>query len=90
VWTPAALPRCSREVTREPVLTAHHTVTVVRTVVPIVLAMTAVAQTGAGLLVAAYLVYWVGDLADGEVARRLRPETRIGQSPTSSRTGRTA
>jgi hypothetical protein len=53
VWTPAALPRCSREVTREPVLTAHHTVTVVRTVVPIVLAMTAVAQTSAGLLVAA-------------------------------------
>ena len=77
-WTPAALSPCSREVTHEPVLTAPNTITVVRAVVSILLAMAAVAQTSAGLLVAAYLVYWVGDLADGEVARRLGLETRIG------------
>ena len=78
VWTPAAPSRCSREISHEPVLTAPNTITVVRTGVSIVLAMTAVAQTSAALLVAAYLVYWVGDMADGEVARRLGLETRIG------------
>ena len=78
VWTPAALAPCSREVSHEPVLTAPNTITVVRTVVSIALAITALAQSSAGLLVAAYLVYWVGDMADGEVARRLGLETRIG------------
>ena len=78
VWAPPALAPCPRDVTREPVLTAPNTITVVRTVVSVVLAMTAVAQASATLLVAAYLVYWVGDIADGEVARRLGLETRIG------------
>ena len=78
VWTPAAVPPCSLEVTHEPVLTPPNVVTLVRTVVSIALAMSALAQASAGLLVAAYLVYWVGDLADGEVARRLGLATRIG------------
>jgi CDP-diacylglycerol--glycerol-3-phosphate 3-phosphatidyltransferase len=78
VWTPTALAPSTREVIHEPVVTAPNTITVVRTVVSIVLAMAATAQTSAGLLVAAYLVYWVGDMADGEVARRLGLETRIG------------
>ncbi len=78
VWTPTAVAPCTREVVHEPVLTAPNTITVVRTVVSIALAMAALAQSSAGLLVAAYLVYWVGDMADGEVARRLGLETRIG------------
>ena len=78
LWTPTAPSPRSREVTHEPVLTAPNTITVLRTVVSIVLAVTALAQSSAGLLVAAYLVYWVGDMADGEVARRLGLETRIG------------
>jgi hypothetical protein len=59
VWTPAGLSPCSREVTHEPVLTAPNTITVVRTVVSIVLAMTALAHASTTLLTAAYLVYWV-------------------------------
>jgi CDP-diacylglycerol--glycerol-3-phosphate 3-phosphatidyltransferase len=43
-------------VIHEPVLTAPNTITLVRTVVSIALAMTALAQSSAGLLVAAYLV----------------------------------
>lgn len=78
VWTPSGVSPSSREVTHEPVMTAPNAITVVRTVASIVLAMTALAQTSAALLVAAYLVYWVGDMADGEVARRLGLETRIG------------
>jgi CDP-diacylglycerol--glycerol-3-phosphate 3-phosphatidyltransferase len=78
VWSPAIVTPSSREVTHEPVLTAPNTITVARTVVSVVLAMTALAQSSAGLLVAAYLVYWLGDMADGEVARRLGLETRIG------------
>ena len=77
-WTPPALSPCSREVTREPILTAPNIITVVRTVASIILAMTALVQASATLLIAAYLVYWVGDMADGEVARRLGLETRIG------------
>lgn len=76
--TPTDVPPSSREVTHEPVVTPPNVITVVRTILSIVLAMAAMAQASAGLLVAAYLVYWVGDMADGEVARRLGLETRIG------------
>jgi CDP-diacylglycerol--glycerol-3-phosphate 3-phosphatidyltransferase len=78
VWTPTAWAPSAREVTREPVLTAPNAITVARTVTSVALAMTAVAQASPALLVAAYLVYWIGDMADGEVARRLGLETRIG------------
>ena len=78
VLTPAPLPPCGREVAHEPVLTAPNAITLIRTVLSIILAMMALADASTALLVAAYLVYWVGDMADGEVARRLGLETRIG------------
>ena len=78
VWSPAAVAPSSREIGHEPVLTAPNAITVLRTVVSIVLAMAALTQSSPALLVASYLVYWVGDMADGEVARRLGLETRIG------------
>jgi len=53
-------------------------VTAVRTVVAVALAVLAAAERDLVLLVAALGVYWVGDIADGAVARRLRCETRIG------------
>jgi phosphatidylglycerophosphate synthase len=78
VWSPAAVAPSTREIGHEPVLTAPNAITLVRTVGSIVLAMAALTESSAVLLVASYLVYWVGDMADGEVARRLRIETRIG------------
>jgi len=78
VWAPAPVPACSREISHDPVLTIPNAITVVRTVVSIVLAMASLAHESVGLLVAAYLVYWIGDVADGEAARRLGLETRIG------------
>jgi CDP-diacylglycerol--glycerol-3-phosphate 3-phosphatidyltransferase len=60
------------------VLTAPNVITVMRTVGSLVLAMAALAHASPGLLVASYLVYWVGDMADGEVARRMGLETRTG------------
>jgi CDP-diacylglycerol--glycerol-3-phosphate 3-phosphatidyltransferase len=60
------------------VLTAPNAITVVRTVVSVTLAMAALSRSSAALLVASYLVYWVGDMADGEVARRTGLETRVG------------
>ena len=67
-----------RGIAREPVFTVPNAITVVRTVVSAALAMAAVAHSSSALLVAAYLVYWVGDMADGEAARRMNLETRIG------------
>jgi phosphatidylglycerophosphate synthase len=78
VWAPAPLPPASREVAHEPVLTLPNVITVVRTVASIVLAMSSLAHASVPLLIAAYVVYWVGDMADGEAARRLGLETRIG------------
>lgn len=78
VWSPAAVAPSSREICHEPVLTAPNAITVLRTVISIVLAMAALTQSSPAFLVASYLVYWVGDMADGEVARRLGLETRIG------------
>jgi phosphatidylglycerophosphate synthase len=78
VWSPAAVCPSGREVSSEPVLTAPNIITLLRTVVSIALVMAALVQGSENLLVAAYLVYWVGDMADGEVARRLGLETRIG------------
>jgi CDP-diacylglycerol--glycerol-3-phosphate 3-phosphatidyltransferase len=78
MWTPARVAPSSREISHEPLLTAPNAITVVRTCASIVLAMAALDQSSAGLLVASYLVYWIGDMADGAVARRLGIETRIG------------
>ena len=78
VWSPAAVAPSPRGVDHDPVLTAPNVITVLRTVLSLVLAMAALAHSSPGLLVASYLVYWVGDMADGEVARRMGLETRIG------------
>lgn len=58
--------------------TSANIVTFVRTLVSVLLAGLAVRDDSLQLLVAALLVYWVGDLLDGFVARIRGCETRIG------------
>jgi CDP-diacylglycerol---glycerol-3-phosphate 3-phosphatidyltransferase len=69
VWT---------DVDAERVLTPATVVTGVRTVAAVVLAGVAAYQESLTLLVASLVVYWVGDMLDGGVARLLGCETRIG------------
>ena len=71
VWT---------DVTAERVLTSATLVTAARTVVSVALAGVAAAEQSLTLLVASLVVYWVGDVLDGSVARLRRCETRIGAS----------
>jgi phosphatidylglycerophosphate synthase len=52
--------------------------TVLRTAVAVPLGVYALVEASLPLLVAAYGTYWVGDMADGWLARRLNQETRIG------------
>jgi CDP-diacylglycerol--glycerol-3-phosphate 3-phosphatidyltransferase len=59
-------------------LTWANLVTAARTVAAVVLVMLAIAQHSTVFLYAGLLTYWVGDMADGMVARRLNRETRIG------------
>ncbi len=63
---------------RERIGTSATVVTFVRTVVSAVLAALAAQQQSLTLLVAALVVYWVGDSLDGFVARVRGCETRIG------------
>jgi CDP-diacylglycerol--glycerol-3-phosphate 3-phosphatidyltransferase len=58
--------------------TSATVVTAVRTVAAVVLAGLAVSEESLTLLVASLVVYWVGDMLDGFVARVQRCETRIG------------
>ncbi|MDR1634794.1 MAG: CDP-alcohol phosphatidyltransferase family protein [Bifidobacteriaceae bacterium] len=53
-------------------------ITVVRTAAAIALGAVALRLGSVPLLIAAYATYWVGDIADGRVARWLRQETRLG------------
>ena len=69
VWTDAAAER---------VLTPATLVTGVRTVAAVALAGAAAYQESLTLLVVSLVVYWVGDMLDGGVARLLGCETRIG------------
>src|SRR3954471_8292968 len=69
VWT---------DVDAERVGTPATVVTGVRTVVAVVLAGFAAHEHSLKLLVAALVVYWLGDMLDGAVARFLGCETRIG------------
>jgi CDP-diacylglycerol--glycerol-3-phosphate 3-phosphatidyltransferase len=71
VWT---------DVEAERVGTSATLVTGVRTVLAVVLAGVAAHQDSLGLLVASLVVYWVGDMLDGFVARVRGCETRIGAS----------
>ena len=63
---------------REQVTTVANVVTTVRSIISMVLAVLALAQGSLALLVAAYAVYWVGDILDGIAARFLDQETVIG------------
>lgn len=53
-------------------------ITVVRGLGSVGLGMWAFVSGSAPLLIAAYLIYWIGDSADGQVARRTGQETRFG------------
>lgn len=53
-------------------------VTAVRTILAVTLAVTAVVGGSTALLFASLVVYWVGDVADGTLARRTGAETRTG------------
>jgi phosphatidylglycerophosphate synthase len=55
-----------------------NTITAVRTAGSFGLAVAALSHRSAALLVAAYLVYWIGDVLDGAAARALGQETRTG------------
>jgi phosphatidylglycerophosphate synthase len=59
-------------------LNVPNTITAVRTAGSIGLALAALSQRSAALLVAAYLIYWIGDMLDGAAARALGQETRTG------------
>ena len=63
---------------RERIGTSATVITFVRTIVSVVLAAVAAQQESLPLLVAALVVYWVGDSLDGFVARIRGCETRIG------------
>src|SRR5919107_4092991 len=69
VWT---------DVDAERVGTPATVVTFVRTVVAVALAGVAAHEESLTLLIAALVVYWVGDMLDGGVARWLGCETRAG------------
>ncbi|MBA2560538.1 MAG: CDP-alcohol phosphatidyltransferase family protein [Propionibacteriales bacterium] len=62
----------------EQVLTLPNVITFVRTIATLVLALLGAHQDSLTLLLWALGVYWVGDSADGAVARLTDRETRIG------------
>jgi len=77
--SPAVLaPRTTSILDLGPWRTWANLVTLVRTVASIVLAVVGVVEASLPLLVVAYAVYWVGDSLDGNVARWLDQETRLG------------
>jgi CDP-diacylglycerol--glycerol-3-phosphate 3-phosphatidyltransferase len=59
-------------------VTVPNAITVVRTAVAMALAVAALMSASAALTVAAFLVYWTGDMLDGFFARLLGQETRFG------------
>jgi len=63
---------------RERVTTVPNLVTAVRTLVAVTVGGAAIAWSAPSLLAFAYGIYWLGDMLDGFVARRLRQETRLG------------
>jgi len=61
-----------------PLLSWPNAITAVRTIAAIGVGAAALAQRSALLLVVAYAIYWIGDIADGWLARVLGQETRSG------------
>jgi phosphatidylglycerophosphate synthase len=53
-------------------------VTLVRTAMAVGIGALGVARADLSLIAVAYAVYWVGDIADGWLARRIGQETRAG------------
>jgi CDP-diacylglycerol--glycerol-3-phosphate 3-phosphatidyltransferase len=70
--------RVLADVARERIGTPATIVTFIRTAASIVLSAIAATQGSKTLLVIALLVHWVGDSADGQVARMFDCETRTG------------
>ncbi len=62
----------------EDLTTIANAVTLLRTIVAVPLGVWAVATGHVVPLVIGYVVYWLGDMADGWTARRFGQETRIG------------
>lgn len=75
---PAADPDHRYGVREERLLTGATAITAVRTIASVVLAALAAHQESLTLLVAALVVYWIGDMLDGFYARVRDCETRIG------------
>jgi phosphatidylglycerophosphate synthase len=77
---PTREPKVERLVTfgAERWTTPANVITSARTLAAVGLALWALAAGSLRLLVVAYLVYWVLDIADGAVARRFDHETRLG------------
>jgi CDP-diacylglycerol---glycerol-3-phosphate 3-phosphatidyltransferase len=63
---------------RETLYNAANAVTLVRTVAAVVVALVAAERGSLTLLLVSLAIYWVGDIADGTVARMTDHETRIG------------
>ena len=68
----------SSDPAQERIGTSATVITFVRTIISVLLAALAAQQESLTLLVAALVVYWVGDSLDGFVARIRGCETRIG------------
>lgn len=63
---------------RETLGTAANVITGLRTVAAVVVAMLAAERGSLSLLLVSLAIYWIGDMADGAVARLTDHETRIG------------
>lgn len=63
---------------RETLRTWPNLVTGLRTAGSVTAATAAIQTRSVSLLVVALIIYWIGDMADGMLARLLRAETRIG------------
>lgn len=59
-------------------MTWANVVTLVRTVAAVCIGGVALVTARLDLLAIAYAVYWIGDMCDGFVARKLGQETRLG------------
>ena len=60
------------------IATIPNAVTLARTVMAVALGLASIVNHSGEQLVAAYAIYWIGDIADGWSARLLGQETRIG------------
>lgn len=72
------LPALSLAHAWESVRTWANLATLIRTAVAVPIGMFALVHASAAALIVAYAVYWLGDMLDGWLARRLDQETRIG------------